>query len=86
MGVFGRFRHRTTNLPGGGSSWKRSSTPSDTFLPEHGEWRHLPQVPICCPKMCWKPSGWISSSISSVAYYMATMPRPCAAMSLRSWM
>src|SRR5712692_6141883 len=50
MGVFGRFRRRTRHLPVGGSSWERTSTPSDTLLLEHGKWRHLPQVPYLLPK------------------------------------
>ncbi len=50
MDVFGRFRRRTRHLPVGGSSWERTSTPSDTSLPEQGKRRHLPQVPYLLPK------------------------------------
>src|SRR5438270_11027482 len=50
MGVFGPFRRRTRHLPVEGSSWERTSTPSDTSLPENGGRRHLPQVPYLLPK------------------------------------
>ena len=49
MDVFGRFRCRTTHLPGGGSSWEHASVPPDTSLPaSHG--RHLSQVHYLLPK------------------------------------
>lgn len=50
MGVFGRFRRHAKHLPGGGSSWERTSIPSDTSLPENGGRRHLPRVPYLLPK------------------------------------
>lgn len=50
MGVFGRFRRRTIHLPGGGSSWERTSTAADASLPENGRRRHLSQVPYLLPK------------------------------------
>src|SRR6266566_2383772 len=50
MGVFGRFRRRTTHLPGGGSSWERTSGPADASLPVSDGRRHLSQVPYLLPK------------------------------------
>ncbi len=94
MGVFGRFRRRTTHLPGGGSSWERTNIPADASLPVSVERRHLSQVPYLLPKDVLETQRldfqfYLIRSIlhgNHASSCMATMPHLCTAISPRSWM